>query len=306
MNSLIKEAVNSSEVKGGLILSRAADKALRRGDLDPVTQHDPHLDAFYDYFDDGWIFESFLQLLLVEIGLDDVEVTQRSRDGGIDLTAVRRGVEGLSALDEVHYCVQAKRLKPGTAVNVRDVRALRGVMPSGSKGIFITTGRYTRTAHQFAEDDPARPLVLIDGPALTALCIEHRLGFVPHPVFDPRRLDELLGRDAASQAPAIQDEVIEVSKLITANDIRARILSIPSAIACHMPDAKTTLTLHVMPGEQTTEVTWSPGRKYLGGVTGILRDHGLLQGTESQPAPGVWRYAPSTGRLALRIASLLR
>lgn len=33
MNDLINEAVNSLEVKGGLILSRAADKALRRGDL---------------------------------------------------------------------------------------------------------------------------------------------------------------------------------------------------------------------------------------------------------------------------------
>lgn len=33
MYDLITKALNSPEVKGGLILSRAADKALRRGDL---------------------------------------------------------------------------------------------------------------------------------------------------------------------------------------------------------------------------------------------------------------------------------
>lgn len=43
------------------------------------------------------------------MGLDEVEVTQRSRDGGIDLTAIRKGVGDFSEIDITHYYIQAKR-----------------------------------------------------------------------------------------------------------------------------------------------------------------------------------------------------
>lgn len=50
------------------------------------------LEQFYSYFDDGYAFEEFLKVYLEKIGLDEVIVTQRSADGGIDLKAVRYGV----------------------------------------------------------------------------------------------------------------------------------------------------------------------------------------------------------------------
>lgn len=67
------------------------------------------VEQFYSYFDDGYAFEEFLKAYLEKIGLDEVTVTQRSSDGGIDLQAVRYGVGSMDGLDSVDYYVQAKR-----------------------------------------------------------------------------------------------------------------------------------------------------------------------------------------------------
>ena len=53
------------------------------------------LEQFYGYFESGYAFEEFLKVYLETIGLDEVVVTQRSSDGGIDLEAVRYGVGAL-------------------------------------------------------------------------------------------------------------------------------------------------------------------------------------------------------------------
>ena len=49
-------------------------------------------EKFYKYFETGYVFENFLKEYLLKIGLDEVEITQRSRDGGIDLKAIRKGI----------------------------------------------------------------------------------------------------------------------------------------------------------------------------------------------------------------------
>ena len=95
------------------------------------------LEQFYGYFESGYAFEEFLKVYLEKIGLDEVVVTQRSSDGGIDLEAIRYGVGGLAGADSVEYYVQAKRNKLGTTIPIEKVRALRGVMPSGSKGFLL-------------------------------------------------------------------------------------------------------------------------------------------------------------------------
>lgn len=81
---------------------------------------------FYLYFENGYQFEDFLKVYLEKIGLDEVRVTQRSSDGGIDLEAIRYGVGGLDGADSVQYYVQAKRNKPGTTIPIEKVREFRG------------------------------------------------------------------------------------------------------------------------------------------------------------------------------------
>lgn len=136
------------------------------------------LEQFYGCFESGYAFEEFLKVYLEKIGLDEVVVTQRSSDGGIDLEAVRYGVGGFAGADAVDYFVQAKRNKPGTTIPIEKVRALRGVMPSGSKGIFITTANYSKTTEEFVDADSSRPIILIDGKSLVESCIDNEIGFI--------------------------------------------------------------------------------------------------------------------------------
>lgn len=78
------------------------------------------------------------QDILLKIGLDEVEITQRSRDGGIDLKAIRKGIGDFSDIDVERYYIQAKRYKPKNKISVKSVRELKGTMPFGYKGILIT------------------------------------------------------------------------------------------------------------------------------------------------------------------------
>lgn len=146
---------------------------------------------FYSYFESGYAFEEFLKVYLEKIGLDEVRVTQRSVDGGIDLEAIRYGVGGLEGADSVEYFVQAKRNKPGTTIPIEKVRVLRGVMKSGSKGLFITTASYSIKTKEFVMDDLSRPIILIDGKSLVESCIDNEIGFVYKPVFSREMMDEL-------------------------------------------------------------------------------------------------------------------
>lgn len=79
----------------------------------------------YSYFETGYAFEEFLKEYLSKMGLDEVEVTQRSRDGGIDLTAIRKGVGDFSEIDITHYYIQAKRNALKSKVSVQKVRELK-------------------------------------------------------------------------------------------------------------------------------------------------------------------------------------
>lgn len=113
----------------------------------------------YSYFETGYAFEEFLKEYLSKMGLDEVEVTQRSRDGGTDLTAVRKGVGDFSEIDITHYYIQAKRNALKNKVNVQKVRELKGTIPFGYKGMLITTSDFTTDALSEATNDPSKPVV---------------------------------------------------------------------------------------------------------------------------------------------------
>ena len=116
------------------------------------------LDEFYSYFETGYAFEEFLKVFLEKIELDEVMVTQRSRDGGIDLKAIRSGIGGFSEADEVDYYVQAKRYAPAATIPVSKIRELKGTIPFGHKGIFITTAHFSSDAIKESKAIPHKPL----------------------------------------------------------------------------------------------------------------------------------------------------
>lgn len=129
-------------------------------------------------------FEKLTQRLLRESGFVEVEVTGRSGDGGID----GKGIARMSGLLSFHVIFQCKRYK-GSIVPSQ-IRDFRGAMQGrADKGIFITTGNFTRDARKEATRDGAPPIDLIDGEMLCEKLKEFSLG-VKTKVVEEIEIDE--------------------------------------------------------------------------------------------------------------------
>lgn len=116
-------------------------------------------------------FERLCQRILRESGFVQVEVTGRSGDGGID----GRGIVRINGFLSFHVFFQSKRYKG--SVSSRDIRDFRGAMQGrADKGLFITTGNFTREAIKEASRDGAPPIDLIDGDQLCNKLKEFNLG----------------------------------------------------------------------------------------------------------------------------------
>jgi restriction system protein len=116
-------------------------------------------------------FERLCQRLLRESGFVQVEVTGKSGDGGID----GKGIVRISGFLSFHVIFQCKRYKG--SVGSGEIRDFRGAMQGrADKGIFITTGNFTREAVKEATRDGAPPIELIDGETLCDKLKEFNLG----------------------------------------------------------------------------------------------------------------------------------
>jgi restriction system protein len=115
-------------------------------------------------------FERLCQRVLRESGFTRVEVTGRSGDGGIDGAGVLR-----VNLISFHVRFQCKRY--AGSVGAREIRDFRGAMVGrADKGLFITTGAFTRDAQREAVRDGAPAIDLIDGTELCNLLKDLQLG----------------------------------------------------------------------------------------------------------------------------------
>lgn len=116
-------------------------------------------------------FEKLTQRLLRESGFIQVEVTGKTGDGGID----GKGIVRISGLLSFHVIFQCKRYK-GT-VTPSQIRDFRGAMQGrADKGLFLTTGTFTREAIKEATRDGAPPIDLIDGELFCEKLKELNLG----------------------------------------------------------------------------------------------------------------------------------
>ena len=115
-------------------------------------------------------FERLCQRILRESGFTKVEVTGRSGDGGIDGAGVLR-----VNLISFHVRFQCKRYTG--SVGAPEIRNFRGAMVGrGDKGLFMTTGNFTREAEREAVRDGAPAIDLISGSELCNLLKELELG----------------------------------------------------------------------------------------------------------------------------------
>ncbi len=116
-------------------------------------------------------FERLCQRLLRESGFSEVTVEGRSGDGGID----GRGIYKLNGLISTRVIFQSKRYRG--SISSQQIREFKGTMSGrAEKGIFITTGTFTRDAKKEAVRDGSPPIDLVDGRDLAELLKELRLG----------------------------------------------------------------------------------------------------------------------------------
>lgn len=134
-------------------------------------------------------FENFVIQLLQKMGYGDfrekaAERTGQSGDNGID------GIISQDRLGLENVYIQAKRFTDAS-VGSPDIRnfigslALQGV----SKGVFLTTSRFSESALRTANDSRQQKIVLIDGKQLASLAIEYNLGVQIDKTIEIKKID---------------------------------------------------------------------------------------------------------------------
>lgn len=217
---------------------------------------------FYNCFDTGYEFEEFLKRFLEDLDFTDITVTKRSGDNGIDLICYKSAILDLDVNAE-KYIVQAKRYK-GT-VPVKEIREFKGTS-AYEKRIFITTSDFSKSGLEEAENDQYRKIILISGKDILKYYIEHPekdLIFDWNPIISKEKVKSIITSKENNSAK--QNAVL---RLVSKNDIRARILPIPYEIFEKIADRK---KYTVMIENNERELNINTERRYFGGVTEIYK-----------------------------------
>jgi len=124
-------------------------------------------------------FERLIQRVLRESGFVQVEITGKTGDGGIDGKGIARINDWLS----FHIVFQCKKYRG--SVGASEIRNFRGaIVGRADRGMFITTGSFTRAAIEEANRDGAPPIDLVDGEKLADKFKELSLGIKTEMVED--------------------------------------------------------------------------------------------------------------------------
>ena len=107
---------------------------------------------------DPYAFERLAQRVLRECGFTQVEVTKKSGDGGIDGTGKLR----INGIFSFNIAFQCKRYQG--VVSSGDIRDFRGSLTTNiEKGVFITTGSFSKAAIEEASSPGKQQIDLMDG-----------------------------------------------------------------------------------------------------------------------------------------------
>ncbi len=125
-------------------------------------------------------FEKLCQRLLREAGFQQVRITGKSGDGGIDGI----GVLQINPLLSMQVIFQCKRYQAGSSITSSQIRDLRGAMAGRTdKGIFITTSTFTADAYKESLREGVPPIELVDGEKLVSMLEQLELGLKPRTIY---------------------------------------------------------------------------------------------------------------------------
>ena len=118
-----------------------------------------------------FFFESLVLKLIEEMGYGESQITKRSKDGGID------GVINQDPLGLDKIYIQAKRWKdPVDRPTVQKFAGAMSGFTSISKGIILTTSRFSPDSWDYKKNVKTASIEFIDGDKLTDLMIKWSVG----------------------------------------------------------------------------------------------------------------------------------
>lgn len=120
---------------------------------------------------DPYAFERLTQRVLRECGFTQVEVTKKSGDGGIDGMGKLR----INGIFSFNIAFQCKRYQG--VVSSGDIRDFRGSLTTNiEKGVFITTGSFSKAAVEEASSPGKQQIDLMDGEEFITKLAEFGIG----------------------------------------------------------------------------------------------------------------------------------
>ena len=120
---------------------------------------------------DPYGFERLTQRVLRECGFENVVVTKKSGDGGIDGT----GKFKINGIFSFNIAFQCKRYQG--SIGACDIRDFRGSLTTDiEKGVFITTGSFSKPAIEEAAKPGKQQIDLIDGEEFITKLAEFGIG----------------------------------------------------------------------------------------------------------------------------------
>ncbi|RYX82554.1 restriction endonuclease [bacterium] len=124
-------------------------------------------------------FEQICALLLRESGFENVEVTGRSHDGGID----GFGTLEINPFVSFKVLFQCKRYK-GTVARAQVGDFRNAMLGRAEKGIIITTGMFSQDAIREANREGAPKVELVDGEKIVKMFQKVQLGVKPKTIYE--------------------------------------------------------------------------------------------------------------------------
>lgn len=121
---------------------------------------------------DPFQFEYLVAELLRKIGYENVDVTRRSGDKGIDVV----GNLTVGGLTNVKTVIQVKRYKQGNNISGSYITQLRGSAEVDQRGLIITTSDFTKGAIDESKAINKMPVALVNGQKLIELLFKYKVG----------------------------------------------------------------------------------------------------------------------------------
>ena len=156
---------------------------------------------------DPFEFEFLIAELLRKIGYEEVDVTKKTGDKGIDVIG-NLTVDGITHVKTV---IQVKRYQKGSNISGKYITQLRGSAEVDQRGLIITTSDFTKDAIRESKAKNKMPVALVNGEKLIDLLFKYKLGVkediisvysVDHDLFDSELSDNSV-KDLNSKSKSI-------------------------------------------------------------------------------------------------------